>query len=110
MRVKNARASRTLRQALDPRQYWLASLALLCFASSAKSQEIFLAPPDQILDALLTWCAWCTPHGVHGVPWCACTPHGVHATQNNEKLHILDSNSLVIISIWAYYTWRDGYR
>ena len=25
-------------------------------------------------------------------------------TQNDEKLHILDSNSLVIISIWAYYT------
>ena len=31
-------------------------------------------------------------------------------TQNDEKLHILDSNSLVIISIWAYCTWRDGYR
>ena len=31
-------------------------------------------------------------------------------TQNDEKLHIVDSNSLVIISIWAYYTWRDGYR
>ena len=25
-------------------------------------------------------------------------------TQNNEKLHIVDSNSLVNISIWAYYT------
>ena len=25
-------------------------------------------------------------------------------TQNNKKLHIVDSNSLVIISTWAYYT------
>ena len=31
-------------------------------------------------------------------------------TQNNEKLHIFDSNSLVILSIWAYYAWRDRYR
>ena len=31
-------------------------------------------------------------------------------TQNDEKLHILDSNSLVILSIWAYYAWRDMYR
>ena len=30
--------------------------------------------------------------------------------QNDEKLHIFDSNSLVIFSIWAYYTWRDMYR
>ena len=26
------------------------------------------------------------------------------ATQNDKKLHIFDSNSLVILSIWAYYT------
>ena len=25
-------------------------------------------------------------------------------TQNDEKLHIFNSNSLVIISVWAYYT------
>ena len=25
-------------------------------------------------------------------------------TQNEKKLHIFDSNSLVILSIWAYYT------
>ena len=31
-------------------------------------------------------------------------------TQNDEKLHIVDSNSLVIISIWAYYTLKDGNR
>ena len=31
-------------------------------------------------------------------------------TQNDKKLHIVDSNSLVIISIWAYYTIKDGYR
>ena len=31
-------------------------------------------------------------------------------TQNDEKLHIFDSNSLVILSIWAYYAWRDMYR
>ena len=30
--------------------------------------------------------------------------------QNDEKLHIFDSNSLVILSIWAYYAWRDMYR
>ena len=48
--VKNARAARALRQALDPGQYWLILLAQLHFATSAKSQEKFLAPPDQILD------------------------------------------------------------
>ena len=31
-------------------------------------------------------------------------------TQNDEKLHISDSNSLVILSIWTYHTWRDMYR
>ena len=31
-------------------------------------------------------------------------------TQNDEKLHIFDSNSLVILSIWTYYTWRHMYR
>ena len=31
-------------------------------------------------------------------------------TQNDEKLHIFDSNSLVILSIWTYHTWRDMYR
>ena len=36
--VKNARASRTLRWALDPSQYWLALLTQLCFTTSAKSR------------------------------------------------------------------------
>ena len=45
MTVKNARASRALRRALDPGQYWLASLTQLCFATSAKCQKKFLAPP-----------------------------------------------------------------
>ena len=31
-------------------------------------------------------------------------------TQNDEKLHVFDSNSLVILSIWIYHTWRDMYR
>ena len=31
-------------------------------------------------------------------------------TQNDDKLHIFDSNSLVILSIWPYYAWRDIYR
>ena len=31
-------------------------------------------------------------------------------TQNDEKLHIFDSNSLVIVSIWTYHTWREIYR
>ena len=31
-------------------------------------------------------------------------------TLNDEKLHISDSNSLVILSIWTYHTWRDMYR
>ena len=44
LRVKNARASRALRQVLDPRQYCLASLAWLRFAMLAKSREKFLAP------------------------------------------------------------------
>ena len=51
--VKNARAPRALRQALDPGQYWLASLARLRFAMLARSQENFCPPPDQILDPLL---------------------------------------------------------
>ena len=51
--VKNARASRALRWALYPDQYWLALLAQLHFATSPKSQGKFLAPPDQILDPLL---------------------------------------------------------
>ena len=53
LRVKNARASRALRQALDPDQYWFTSLAWLRFATSTKSQEQFLPPHDQILDPLL---------------------------------------------------------
>ena len=53
LRVKNTRASRALRWALDPSQYWLASLAQLCFTMSAKSQKKFLGTPlDQILDPL----------------------------------------------------------
>ena len=52
--VKNTRASRALRRALDPSQYWLALLARLCFATSAKSRKKFLGPPlDQILDPLV---------------------------------------------------------
>ena len=43
--VKNARASRALRQALDPGQYWLASLTQLHFAASPKSREKFPGPP-----------------------------------------------------------------
>ena len=31
-------------------------------------------------------------------------------TQNDKKLHIFDSNSLVILSIWTYHTSRDMYR
>ena len=31
-------------------------------------------------------------------------------TQNVKKSHIFDSNSLVILSIWEYYAWRDTYR
>ena len=31
-------------------------------------------------------------------------------TQNDEKLHTFDSSSLVILSVWAYYAWRDMYR
>ena len=31
-------------------------------------------------------------------------------TQNDEKLHIFYSDSLVILSIWAHYAWRDMYR
>ena len=45
MTVKNARASRALRQALDPGHYWLTSLAQLHFATLAKSQKKFLGPP-----------------------------------------------------------------
>ena len=52
--AKNARASRALRWALDPGQYWLTWLAQLCFATSAKSRKKFLGPPlDQILDPLV---------------------------------------------------------
>ena len=45
MTVKNARASRALRRALDPGQYWFALLAQLRFATSAKSRKKFLGPP-----------------------------------------------------------------
>ena len=31
-------------------------------------------------------------------------------TQNDEKLHIFYSYSLVILSTWAHYAWRDMYR
>ena len=31
-------------------------------------------------------------------------------TQNDEKLHIFYFDSLVILSIWAHYAWRDMYR
>ena len=48
LRVKNARASRALRRALDPGQYWLTSLARLRFAMSAKSREKFLVTKSWI--------------------------------------------------------------
>ena len=52
--VKNARASRALRWALDASQYTLASLTQLRDMTSAKSRKKFLGPPlDQILDPLL---------------------------------------------------------
>ena len=44
LRVKNARAPRALRRALDPCQYWLASLAQLRFAMLARSRENFWPP------------------------------------------------------------------
>ena len=31
-------------------------------------------------------------------------------TQSDQKLHIFDSKSLVILSIWTYHTWRELYR
>ena len=31
-------------------------------------------------------------------------------TQNDEKLHIFYFDSLVILSMWAHYAWRDMYR
>ena len=43
--VKKGRASRALRRALDPGQYWLASLTRLRFATSAKCRKTFLGPP-----------------------------------------------------------------
>ena len=53
--AKNARASRALRRALDPGQYWLTSLAQLRFTTSATSRKTFLGPPlDQILDPLVS--------------------------------------------------------
>ena len=51
--VKNARASRTLRQVLDPSQYWLASLVQLHFTMSVKPQKKFWALLDRILDPLV---------------------------------------------------------
>ena len=51
--IKNARAFRALRRALDPGQYWLASLACLHFATLAKSRKQFLPPLDQMLDPLV---------------------------------------------------------
>ena len=45
LRVNNVRASRALRRALDPDQYWLTLLAPLCFTTLAKSQKKFLCPP-----------------------------------------------------------------
>ena len=31
-------------------------------------------------------------------------------TQKDEKLHVFDSNSLVLLSIWIYHTWREMHR
>ena len=53
LRVKNARASRTLRWVLHPGQYWLTSLAQFYFATLAKSQKKILGSSDQILDLLV---------------------------------------------------------
>ena len=47
LRVKNARASRALRWALDPGQYWLTLFARLHFATSAKSWEKMLPLPTK---------------------------------------------------------------
>ena len=59
LRAKNARASRALRQALEPGQYWVESLiqvhfahaTLLCYVSKI-SKKISGTPLDQILDPL----------------------------------------------------------
>ena len=47
--LKNTRASRALRRALDPGRYMLTSLALRCTPSANLGKNL-LAPPDQILD------------------------------------------------------------
>ena len=59
-----------------------------------------------------------TTHGNHGrvettggwKPQESSNHRRVETTENDEKLHTVDSNSLVIISIWAYYTLKDGYK
>ena len=59
--------------------------------------------------------------GQHGGRYASCVHAGglsfsnwsypvLTTTQNDEKLHIFYSNSLVILSIWAHYAWRDMYR
>ena len=53
LKVKNARASRALRWALDLSQYLLALIAWLHFTTFTKSQKKFWAPLDQILDPLV---------------------------------------------------------
>ena len=52
--AKNPRASRALRQALDPGLLKLTLFIWLCFTLSANSQNtFFLPPPTKILDPLL---------------------------------------------------------
>ena len=64
LRVKNARASRALRWALDPGQYWLASLTQTLLRYVGKiSGKIFGPPLDQILDPLLgLWFSYNSPY------------------------------------------------
>ena len=54
--LKNTRASRALRRALDTGQYMLASLALRrCAPSANLGKKLLGPPPDQILDPHLTF-------------------------------------------------------
>ena len=53
--IKNPKASRALKQALDPGHRLLTSLARLRFATSATFSLRSWAPPDQILDPHLMY-------------------------------------------------------
>ena len=95
--VRNTRASRTLRWALDPSQYWLTSLARLHFAMSAKSWKKFLGPP-----LTKSWIRYCKQAKMIYYEKCDIFDHLI--------LILLSWYSRLSVTLWQRYIQQESWH